>query len=266
MRRVKLVDSEVVGQTRYSGVHFGAAERFVVGLLAGGHLHEWRPGQEHLRTFLDHHHVIGHPGNVGTPRGGVAEHQRDGRDAGGRQPGQVAEHLTAGDEDLFLGGQIRPAGFHQRNDGKPVLQGDLVGPQYLPQCPRVAGATFDRRIVGDDQAFHTADHADAGDRAGADRESAAPGREGAELQERGVRVDEQLDAFPRGQLVAGVVTLDVLGAAAGERFGDLGVDLIELGLGRRCRLGIRVSLWIECGLQCGHDHRRRISAERQRER
>ncbi len=213
-------------------MHFGAAQGFVVGLLAGGHLDQRRTGQKYLRTLFDHYHVIGEPRNVGAARGGVAEHQRDGRDAGGREPGQVAEHLTARDEDFFLGGQVRPAGFHQRNDGKPVLQGDLVGPQYLPQCPRVAGAALDRRVVGDDQAFDTADHADAGDRAGADRKSAAPGRERAELQERGVRVDEELDAFPRGQLAAGVVTLDVLGATAGERFGELGVDLIELGLGR----------------------------------
>ena len=39
---VELVDGEVVRQTRSAGVHFGAAQRFVVGLLAGGHLHQRR--------------------------------------------------------------------------------------------------------------------------------------------------------------------------------------------------------------------------------
>ena len=154
---------EVVSQTRYAGMHFGAAQRLVVGFLAGGHLHQRRTGQKDLRAFLDHHDVVGHPGDVGTARGGVAEHQRDGGDPGRRQPGQVAEHLPARDEDLFLRGQIGAAGFHQRNDRQPVLERDLVGPQNLSQGPRVAGAALDRRVVGDDQAFHAAHRADADD-------------------------------------------------------------------------------------------------------
>ena len=127
--RVEFVDGEVVRQTRDAGVHLGAAERLVVGLLTGGHLHQRRAGQEHLRALLDHHDVIGHSGNVSATGGGVAEHQGDGGDPGRRQPGQVAEHLSAGDEDLLLRGQVRAAGFHQRDHRQPVLQGDLVGPQ-----------------------------------------------------------------------------------------------------------------------------------------
>ena len=50
---------------------------------------------------------------------------------GGRQPGQVAEHLTAGDEDLLLGRQVGAAGFHQRDHRQPVLERDLVGAQNL---------------------------------------------------------------------------------------------------------------------------------------
>ncbi len=56
--RVELVDRRSSpAKTRSAGVHFGAAQRLVVGFLAGGHLHQRRPGQEHLRAFLDHHHV-----------------------------------------------------------------------------------------------------------------------------------------------------------------------------------------------------------------
>ena len=194
--RVGFVDGEVVGQTRDAGVHFGAAERFVVGLLAGGHLHQRRAGQEHLRAFLDHHHVIGHAGDVGAAGGGVAEHQRDRRDARRRQPGQVAEHPPAGDEDLLLRGQVRAAGFHQRDHRQPVLQGDLVGPQDLPQRPRVAGAALDGRVVGDDHALDALDDADAGDHAGADLEVAAPRGQRAQLQERRVRVDAAVRCAP----------------------------------------------------------------------
>ena len=82
-------------------------------------------------------------------------------------------------------------------------------------------------IVGDDHAFHAAHRADAGDDAGAHLERAAVGRQRAQLEKRGIRVDEQLDAFPGRQLAAGVVTLDVLGTAARKRFGEFGVDLVE---------------------------------------
>ena len=158
---VELVDGEVVGQTRCAGVHLGAAQRLVVGLLAGGHLHQRRPGQEHLRPLLDHHDVVGHARDVGAARGGVAEHQRDRRDARRRQPGQVAEHLPAGDEDLLLGRQVGAAGLDQGDHRQPVLQRDLVGAQDLPQRPRVAGAAPDGRVVRDDQALDALDDADA---------------------------------------------------------------------------------------------------------
>ena len=251
--RVELVDGEVVGQTRYAGMHFGAAQRFVVGFLAGGHLHQRGTGQEHLRAFLDHHHVVGHPGYVGATRGGVAEYQRDGGDAGRRQPGQVAEHLPAGDENLLLGGQVGAAGFHQRDHRQPVLEGNLVGPQYFSQGPRVTGAALDRRVVGDDQAFHAADRADADDCAGTDLEGTAVRRQRAQLEKRGVRVDEQLDAFPGSQLAAGVVTVDVLGPAAPERFGEFGVDLVEPCRRRGRRLDVGGRFRVERGLQHRHD-------------
>ena len=167
---------EVVRQTRDAGVHLGAAERFVVGLLAGGHLHQRRTGQEHLRAFLDHHDVVGHAGDVGAARGRVAEDQRDGGDTGRRQPGQVAEHLPARDEDLLLGGQVGTAGLDQGDHRQPVLRGDLVGAQDLLERPRVGGAALDRRVVGDDHALDALDDADAGDHAGARPGSRCPRR------------------------------------------------------------------------------------------
>jgi hypothetical protein len=87
--------------------------------------------------------------------------------------------MPAADEDFLLGGQVGAAGFHQRDNGEPVLEGDLIGPQDLSQGPRIACAAFDGWVVGDDQAFHSADRADADDGACADLECAAPGREWA---------------------------------------------------------------------------------------
>ena len=172
---------------------------------------------------------------------------------GRRQPGQVAEHLATRNEDLFLGGQVCAAGFHQRNHREPVLQRDLLGPQNLSKRPRVAGAALDRRVVGHDHAFHAVDRADPGDQAGADLEGAAVGRQRAQLQERRVRVDQQFDALAGGQLAAGVVALDVLGAATAKRFGEFGFDLLEPGLRDGCRCRVRLALRVECGPQRAHD-------------
>ena len=49
---VEFVDREVVRETRGAGVHLGAAERLVVGLLAGGHLHQRRPARNTFERSL----------------------------------------------------------------------------------------------------------------------------------------------------------------------------------------------------------------------
>ena len=82
-----LVDGEVVGEPGDPGVHLGAAERLVVGLLAGGHLHQRRTAEEHLGALLDHDDVVAHARDVGAAGGRVAEHQRDRRPLVGARPG-----------------------------------------------------------------------------------------------------------------------------------------------------------------------------------
>ena len=220
---------EVVGESRSAGVHLGTAEGLVVGFLAGGHLHQRGTGQEDLGPFPDHHDVVGHSGDVGAARGRVTEDQGDGRDARRREAGEVPEHLPAGDEDLLLGRQVRAAGLHQRDHRKPVLQRDLIGAQDLLQCPRIARAALDRRVVGHDDALDTFDNADAGHHARAHGEVGSPCREWAQFQERRVGVDQHFDALTRGHLAAVVVALDVLLAASGQRLGVLGVEFGELG-------------------------------------
>ena len=187
---ISFVSGEVVGQSRCAGMHLGPAERLIIGLLAGGHLHQWRSGQEHLRALLDHHHVIGHTGYVRPASGGVAEHQGDGRYAGGRQPGQVAEHLAARNEDLLLGGKIGAAGLYQRDHRKSVLPRDLVGAQHFFQCPRIRGSTFDGRVVCHQHALGALDDADACHHARACGEVCSEGGQCAQFQERGVLVNE----------------------------------------------------------------------------
>ena len=210
-------------------VHLGPAERLVVGLLARGHLQQRRTGEEHLGPLLDHDDVVGHPRQVGAAGRRVAEDEGDRRDAVGRRPRQVAERAPAGDEDVLLGGQVGAAGLDEVDRRQAVLEGDVGSAERLAQRERVARPALHRRVAGADQALDTADDADAGDDAGADGVRRAVGGERAELEERRVLVEEQLDALAGEQLAALVVALGVLRPAAGDRLGVLGVDLGELG-------------------------------------
>ena len=191
-------------------MHLGATECLVVGFLAGGHLHQWGSGEEHLGSFLDHHDVIGHARHVCAPGGGVAEYQRDGGDARRGQACEVAEQPPAGDEDLLLRRQVRTPGLDEVDHGKPILKRDIVGAQSFPQRPGIAGTAADGGVVRHDHALHTVDDADAGHRTGADGELGAPGSERRELEEGRVRVDQQFDALTGQQFAALVVALDVL--------------------------------------------------------
>ena len=224
--RVELVDGEVVGAARGAGVHRGAAERLVVGVLAGGHLDQRRAGQEDLAAPVDHDDVVAHAGHVRAAGGAVAEDQRDRRDPLGRQPGEVAEPATARDEDLRLRGQVGAARLDQADVRQPVGLGDVVGPAALAQRVRVGGAAAHRRVVGDDHHLDALDHADARHGAGADREVGAPGGVRRQLEERAVAVEQQLDALARRELAAGAVAVERALAAAEV---GLRADGVELG-------------------------------------
>ena len=54
-------------------------------------------------------------------------------------------------------------------------------------------------------------------------------REGSDLEERGVRVEQQVDALAGGEPAALVVAVDVLRAPRGEHGVDDGVDLGQRG-------------------------------------
>ncbi len=207
---IGLVDGVVIGETADASVHVGAAQALVVAVLAGGHLHERRTAEEHLRALLDHHDVVAHAGHVGAAGRGVAEDDGHGRDRLTGQAGEVAERLAAGDEDLALVGEVGAAGLDHVDQRQAVLASDLHRPQRLLHGPRRARAAAHGGVVGDDHALDVLDDADAGEHAGADREVAAPRGERRELEQRSVAVDEQLDPLSAQQLAALAVALDVL--------------------------------------------------------
>ena len=206
-------------------MHLGPAQLLVGGLLAGGHPDQRRPAEEHLGPLPDHDGVVGQAREVGAAGRRVAEDEGHGGDAGPRQPGQVAEHRPAGDEDLGLGGQVGPAGLDQLDQRQAVALGDLHGPQGLAEPERVGGPAADGRVAGRDHALDPRHRPDAGDAAGPDGEVGPPGGQRRQLQERAVAVQQQLDPLPGQQLAPGPVAVDVLLAAARPGLGQQPVQL-----------------------------------------
>ena len=139
---VVLVDGEVVRQPGDPRVHLGAAQRLVVGFLAGGHLHQRRPAEEHLRLPVHQDRVVAHAGHVGAARGRVAEHQRHGGHRVGGQFGELKEDPAGRDEQVGLRRQVRAARFHQVHHRQPVGAGDLQRAQRLAQRVRVRSAPW----------------------------------------------------------------------------------------------------------------------------
>ncbi len=91
-----------------------------------------------------------------------------------------------------------------------ILLGDLLRAQMFLYRHRVVRAAFDRRVVGDDDAVLTFDDADAGDHSGRGRAVIVHVEccQRRELEKGGTRVDEKLDALPRGHLIATPVFLE----------------------------------------------------------
>src|SRR5213078_1625499 len=83
-------------------------------------------------------------------------------------------------------------------------------------------------VVGVDQALDALDHTDTGDEARPDGVAGPPGRQRRQLEERRVRVEQELDALASKQLAALPVPLDVLVSPAGACQRELRLDLGEL--------------------------------------
>ena len=89
-----------------------------------------------------------------------------------------------------------------------MFLGDLLGAQMLAHRLGEEGAALHGRVVGDQHAGAALHDADAGDDAGARHLVAVepPGREGRELEEGRLRVEQQVDALAHHDLAAGFVS------------------------------------------------------------
>ena len=159
----------------------------------------------------------------------------------GRQSRHLAERAPARDEQVGLAREVGAAGLDERHHRQPVALGDLEAAQLLGHPDRRDRAALHRRLVGDDQALDAADRPDPDDEPGARGGQVGLVRAGerADLEERGVGVEEQVDALARREPAALVVAVDVLRPAGGEhRRGHL-VDARERG---QHRLAVRREL------------------------
>ncbi len=138
---------------------------------------------------------------------------------GGRELRLVVEdaaEVVAVGEDLGLKGQEGAARVDEVEARQPVLRRDLLRAEVLLHREREVRAALHGRVVRDDHARPPLDRADAGDDAGRRRRAVVhvPRGERAELEERAVRVDEQVDALAGGQLAPRAMALDRRVAAA----------------------------------------------------
>ena len=119
-------------------------------------------------------------------------------------------------KDLGLHRQERAARVHEVDARQAVFERDLLRAEVLLHGEWVVRATFDGRVVGDDEHLAARDAADAGDEAGARRLAVvhAPGGERRQLEERRAGVEKAVDPLPHRQLALAPVTLQVALAAA----------------------------------------------------
>ena len=191
---VHFVTGQVVAQAGNAGVHVGAAQALLVGVLASGHLHQGRAAEKHPGLLRDEDVVVAHAGLIGPAGGGGTEHQRDGGDAHLGELSDFVEQPPGLGEvvDLPLDGRLRVAaglaaqvgagGFHELHIRHAVLAGDLQPPHQLLGVEGVERAGPYRRVVAEDDAFDVLDDADADHESGADGEGGAPSRQRADLQ------------------------------------------------------------------------------------
>ena len=228
-----LVDGQVVGQPAGARVHLGAAERLLVDDLVDRHLHQRRPTEVRGAALLDEDGVVAHPRGVRTAGGVRPERHRDRRDAELRQLGEVLEARAALDEQVGLAWQVGTGRLVEHDHRQPVLAGDLVEPRPLLPRRRVARAAAVGHVRSADRALDAFDDADAGAAADADGVLGAPPGERAELEERGVGIDERLDALTHQHLAATAVPVDVALSADRRDARHLGGDAVPQLLHRR---------------------------------
>ena len=201
--RVLVGGRVVVGHAGEPRVDVGATKLLGGHVLAGRGFHERWAADEDRPGALDDDRLVAHRGDIRAARGAGAHHRGDLRDPGGGHPRLVEEdsaEVVAVGEDLRLEREERPARIDQVEARQTVLLGDLLRAQVLLHRQREIRSAFHGRVVGDDHALAALDDPDPCDDPRGRRLAVVqlPGRQRRKLQERRVRVDEQVDPLARG--------------------------------------------------------------------
>ena len=144
-------------------MHLGAAQFLLGGDLAGSGHQQRRAGQEGARAVAHHDHHVAQARHVGATRRARAVLHGHHRDAGRRQPRQVAKQRTAVYKAFdAVAHQVGAGALDQVDEGQLVQQRDLLHPQDLVQSHGLDRTGLDARVAGHHHAAHAADPADAG--------------------------------------------------------------------------------------------------------
>jgi len=219
LQRMAVAFGVMVGDAGLAAMHVGAAQIFRRHFLARRGLHQRRAAQEDRALALDDDAFVAHGGHVGAARRARPHDHGDLRDVGRRHVGLVEEdapEMVAVGEHLVLVGQVGAAGIDQIDAGEMVLHGDFLGPQVLLHGDGVVRSALHRGVVAHDHAVRARHAADPGDHAGPRHLAAVhvPGRELADLEERGARIEQALHPVAGQQFAAHHMTVAGLLAAA----------------------------------------------------
>ena len=211
-------------------MHIGATQILGTDDLTGSRLDQGRAGEKDGRLLAHHDGFIGHCRHIGAA-GGTGPHDHGNlRNTPGTHVRLVVEDpakVLAIGKYLVLARQVGPAGVDQIDARQAVLLGNRLGAQMLLHRQRIIGAAFDRRIVGDNHAFHTLDAANTGNQP-ACRNILAVHLVGCKLtdfQKGRARIEQGVDTLARQQLAPRQMPLLRLLTAA---LADLSQQLLQL--------------------------------------
>ena len=251
--RVVLVGTHVVRVAAARVVRARAAEVLHRDVLAGDGLDHVRPGDEHLRGLVDHHHEVGQRGGVDVPAGRRAHDQRDLRDHAAGVHVALEDLAVQPERDHALL-DARAAALVDPDDRAAELHRQVEHLDDLLAVDLAQAAAEDRDVLAEHRDRPAVHRAVAGDHAVAVRallllaevRGAVPGQL-VHLDEAAL-VEQHLDPLAGRLLALGVLLLDhplrpgvhglvVAPVQVGELAGR-GVD-VDLGLGRdRSSVGV----------------------------
>ncbi len=132
-------------------------------------------------------------------------------------------------EHLILHRQKGAAGIHQIEAGEAQPLGDGLGAQMFFHRERIVGAALHGGIVYHQHTEPARDPADAGDDAGGGHRLVIdlPASQRRELEKRGARVQQLIDALAGQQLAAGLMAGVVGRAASLGDLGNAGMEIVD---------------------------------------